>query len=176
MSVQTRITRFLERPAVRNGILVVILFNAILLGLETSRPVMRVAGDLILVLDTACLAVFVTEIILKLIRLSLAVLPQGLEQFRLLHCRDLARARCRRVFGAAGPAHPAAAARRLGRAQPAPGRRRIRHRPARHGIGVHPDDVDLLYRRGDGHEAIRARAFQNGSARSAARAIRCSRS
>ena len=44
----------------------VIIFNAILLGLETSKPVMASFGPLILALDTICLGIFVTEIILKL--------------------------------------------------------------------------------------------------------------
>lgn len=56
---------FLDRPGVRNGIMAVILFNAVLLGLETSPAVMEAAGPLIVALDTACLAVFVLELGLK---------------------------------------------------------------------------------------------------------------
>ncbi len=44
----------------------VIIFNAIILGLETSPAAMAQAGDLILALDAACLAFFVVEILLKL--------------------------------------------------------------------------------------------------------------
>ncbi len=44
----------------------VIIFNAIILGLETSPVTMAQAGDLILALDAACLAFFVVEILLKL--------------------------------------------------------------------------------------------------------------
>ncbi|MCL4675676.1 MAG: ion transporter [Pararhodobacter sp.] len=51
---------------VRNGILAVILFNAVLLGLETSVSAMATAGPLIQVLDAACLAIFVAELALKL--------------------------------------------------------------------------------------------------------------
>ena len=50
----------------RNFILGVILFNAVILGLETSDVAMERAGPLILVLDRACLAVFVIEIAAKL--------------------------------------------------------------------------------------------------------------
>ena len=57
---------WLERPAVRNGIIAVILFNAVILGLETSDVVMAQFGPLILFLDKLCLAVFVVEISLKL--------------------------------------------------------------------------------------------------------------
>ena len=37
--MQTTLTTWLEKPIVRNGIIAVILFNAVLLGLETSKPV-----------------------------------------------------------------------------------------------------------------------------------------
>lgn len=66
MSARATITRFLERSAVRNGVMAVILFNAVLLGLETSPAVMAAAGPLIVALDSACLAVFVVELALKL--------------------------------------------------------------------------------------------------------------
>ena len=66
MTLRARIDHFLKRPSVRNGIIVVILFNAVILGLETSDTVMANAGSLILFLDSACLAIFTAEIILKL--------------------------------------------------------------------------------------------------------------
>jgi voltage-gated sodium channel len=56
---------FLDQPWVRNGIIVVIIFNAILLGMETSDALMSLAGPLILGLDTACLSIFVVELVLK---------------------------------------------------------------------------------------------------------------
>ncbi|MGL4415640.1 ion transporter [Roseinatronobacter monicus] len=56
---------FLDQPWVRNGIIVVIIFNAILLGMETSDTLMAIAGPLILVLDAACLTIFVMELVLK---------------------------------------------------------------------------------------------------------------
>ncbi|MCF3594781.1 ion transporter [Rhodobacteraceae bacterium LMO-12] len=45
----------------------VIAFNAIILGLETSKTVMQASGALIVTLDYICLAIFVVEIALKLI-------------------------------------------------------------------------------------------------------------
>lgn len=57
---------FLDRPSVRYTIMGVILFNAIILGLETSDRVMSTAGGLIVALDTACLAIFVAELAAKL--------------------------------------------------------------------------------------------------------------
>jgi voltage-gated sodium channel len=66
MTVRQRLADLFERPIVHNGILCVILFNAVLLGLETSKTVMATSGGLIRALDTLCLAIFVVEIILKL--------------------------------------------------------------------------------------------------------------
>lgn len=61
------LANWLERPLVRNGIIGVILFNAIILGLETSTQAMAAAGPIILTLDKTCLAIFVVEILLKLV-------------------------------------------------------------------------------------------------------------
>ncbi len=57
---------WLESAPVRNVILGVILFNAAILGLETSAPVMERVGPVVLALDMLCLSVFVAEIALKL--------------------------------------------------------------------------------------------------------------
>ncbi len=58
---------WLDRPRIRQFIIGVIIFNAILLGLETSPEVMDAAGTIILTLDWICLAIFVIEIALKLV-------------------------------------------------------------------------------------------------------------
>ena len=57
---------WLDRPIVTRFIIGVILVNAVVLGLETSKPVMNVAGDIIVTVDRVCLAIFVIEIALKL--------------------------------------------------------------------------------------------------------------
>ena len=64
--MQTTLTTWLEKPIVRNGIIAVILFNAVILGLETSEPIMDRFGALISVLDKLCLAIFVAELAAKL--------------------------------------------------------------------------------------------------------------
>ncbi|WP_420860065.1 ion transporter [Marivivens marinus] len=64
---RSALANWLERPLVRNVIIGVILFNAVILGLETSTQAMAAAGPLILALDSACLAIFVVEIGLKLV-------------------------------------------------------------------------------------------------------------
>ncbi|CAN0601703.1 unnamed protein product, partial [Ectocarpus sp. 12 AP-2014] len=77
LSLRDRVTHILDRPATRNFILGVILFNAILLGLETVKPVMTVAGPLILALDTLCLAIFVAELGAKLFAQRLSFFKSG---------------------------------------------------------------------------------------------------
>jgi len=67
MSLPQKLGLVLESPAVRNFILAVILINAIVLGLETSKSVMDGFGPLIVAIDTICLAIFVVEIAAKLI-------------------------------------------------------------------------------------------------------------
>jgi voltage-gated sodium channel len=66
MNLRARTTNFLNRPWVGRFIIAVIIFNAIILGLETSPTIMAAAGPLILMLDTICLSIFVVEIALKL--------------------------------------------------------------------------------------------------------------
>ncbi len=75
MNFRQRTAAFLDRDLVRNVILGVILFNAVLLGLETSEQAMAQAGPLIVALDATCLSIFVLEIGAKLF-------AQGLGFFR----------------------------------------------------------------------------------------------
>ncbi len=58
---------WLERPLVRNFIIAVIIFNAGVLGLETSPSVVNSSAGLISVLDKICLAIFVVELIAKML-------------------------------------------------------------------------------------------------------------
>ena len=66
LSLRARAGHFVDKTLVQNFILGVILFNAVILGLETSDKVMAQAGPLILQLDKICLTIFVVEIALKL--------------------------------------------------------------------------------------------------------------
>ncbi|GAB5449047.1 ion transporter [Gymnodinialimonas sp.] len=68
--IRTRLAAWLESPLVRNFIVGVIIFNAVILGMETSAPIMAAAGPLILMLDTLCLSIFTIEIALKLFALG----------------------------------------------------------------------------------------------------------
>ncbi len=76
-----RVADWLDRPRVRNFIIAVILFNAVILGMETSAPIMATAGPLILALDKVCLAIFVAEIGAKLFAHRLAFFRSGWNLF-----------------------------------------------------------------------------------------------
>ncbi|MEM1352605.1 MAG: ion transporter [Pseudomonadota bacterium] len=66
MGLREKLDVWLDQRWVVNTVIAVIIFNAILLGLETSPRAMGAAGDLIVSLDKACLTFFVIEILLKL--------------------------------------------------------------------------------------------------------------
>jgi len=65
-TLRARIGAILAKRFTRNLILGVIVFNAIILGMETSETLMARAGGLLSALDTLCLAIFVAEIAAKL--------------------------------------------------------------------------------------------------------------
>ena len=65
--MRQRLDAWLEQPWVGNFIIGVIILNAVVLGLETSKQAMSLYGELILAIDAACLAIFVAEIVAKLI-------------------------------------------------------------------------------------------------------------
>ncbi|MFT7594264.1 MAG: voltage-gated sodium channel [Paracoccaceae bacterium] len=56
---------FVERKAVTNSILGVIIFNAITLGMSTSGVIMAEIGGLLNVIDRLVLGIFVAELLLK---------------------------------------------------------------------------------------------------------------
>jgi voltage-gated sodium channel len=58
--------RLVEAPSFRHAILGLIVVNAAILGLETSPTAMAAAGDLLLAIDRAILAVFVAELGLRI--------------------------------------------------------------------------------------------------------------
>ncbi len=66
MTIRQKIGDWLDQPWVRNGIIAVIIFNAILLGMETSDPIMDRTGPMIPALDSLCLSIFVIELTLKM--------------------------------------------------------------------------------------------------------------
>ncbi len=75
MPSRAEIDAFLDRPKVTRFLIAVILLNAVILGLETFPAIMDRAGDLLITLDRACLAIFVAELTARLY-------AQGLRFFR----------------------------------------------------------------------------------------------
>ena len=66
LPAQTHIAAILNTRWFQNAIMALILFNAGILGLETSPTAMDAAGPIITTLDRLCLSIFVIEIMLKL--------------------------------------------------------------------------------------------------------------
>jgi len=75
--MRAQLSKFLERPFTQNFIMGVILFNAVILGLETSDSVMTHIGGLITFLDGLCLTIFTVEIIAKIYARGLSFFKSG---------------------------------------------------------------------------------------------------
>ncbi len=84
LSSREKVGLFMDQAWVRNGIIGVILFNAVILGMETSYSLMDAAGPLIIALDTACLTIFVIEIALKLYARRFSFFRSGWNVFDFL--------------------------------------------------------------------------------------------
>jgi voltage-gated sodium channel len=81
MGFRDRLTALLERSAVRNFIIGVIILNAVVLGMETSTVVMESYGTVILAIDRICLAIFVAELLAKLVAYRLRFFRDGWNVF-----------------------------------------------------------------------------------------------
>jgi len=67
MALRQKIGGIVEAPAVQNAIMGLIVFNAITLGLETSPTIYENYGWLLQIMDRLVLAIFVIELLAKLI-------------------------------------------------------------------------------------------------------------
>lgn len=65
ITLQEKACAFVERDAVKNAILGVIIFNAITLGMSTSQVITDQIGGLLNVVDRIVLGIFVVELLLK---------------------------------------------------------------------------------------------------------------
>lgn len=84
MSTIEKLGTFVESRKVQNCIIWLIVFNAILLGLETSPSIMADFGPAISAIDHAILAVFVAELLAKLTYRRLAFFRDGWNWFDLV--------------------------------------------------------------------------------------------
>lgn len=62
-----KLKKFVEGRVFQTIILVVIIINSIVLGLQTSKPINEAIGGILTAIDTACLVVFIIEMLLKMI-------------------------------------------------------------------------------------------------------------
>jgi len=65
-NIRNRLKEFMESPVVQNVIIALIVINAVILGLETSKNIMSQAGRLLITVDKIILAIFVVEIAIRL--------------------------------------------------------------------------------------------------------------
>lgn len=63
---RSRLERVIERQAVQRTVLLLIVVNAVILGMQTSESVVAQWGDILHLLDTIILAVFVAEILARI--------------------------------------------------------------------------------------------------------------
>ncbi|MGB3278340.1 MAG: ion transporter [Pseudorhodobacter sp.] len=84
MIFRQRVAHWISRPATQKFITGVIMFNAVLLGLDTSETVMSKVGPVVGSLDTICLIIFIIEILLKLFALDFRFFRSGWNIFDAL--------------------------------------------------------------------------------------------
>lgn len=79
-----RLAMVIESGPATRAVVAVILANAVLMGLETHAPLMASHGELIRLLDTLCLVVFVVELVIKLAAYQGVFFRSGWRVFDLL--------------------------------------------------------------------------------------------
>ena len=79
--MRERLNTWIESRTASNFIIGVILFNAVLLGMETSPEIMALYGPTILFLDSVCLGIFIIEISLKIIGRGIGFFRSGWNLF-----------------------------------------------------------------------------------------------
>jgi len=84
LTLQDKARDFVERDAVKNTILGVIIFNAITLGMSTSQSIMDQIGGILTVLDRVVLGIFVVELLLKFFAYRMAFFKNAWNIFDLL--------------------------------------------------------------------------------------------
>ncbi len=62
-----RMAKWVESKKVQGFVIAVILLNALILGLETSKSAMESFGTVLIVIDKLCLGIFIVELVVKMI-------------------------------------------------------------------------------------------------------------
>ena len=79
-----RLARWVESGRIQAIVIAVIIFNAIILGLETSRTAMDSFGGILIALDKICLGVFLVELAVKMFCYRTSFFRSGWNVFDLL--------------------------------------------------------------------------------------------
>ncbi|MFT6179308.1 MAG: voltage-gated sodium channel [Paracoccaceae bacterium] len=76
-----QVAGFVDSPRIHNFVIGVIIFNAIILGLETSLDLMASHGGFLKALDKICLVIFVVELLLRMAAHRFAFFKDGWNVF-----------------------------------------------------------------------------------------------
>jgi voltage-gated sodium channel len=79
-----KLAAWVESSSIQRFIVGVIVFNAIILGLETDKAMMDQYGRILIILDKICLAIFVTELVLKFLAYRLHFFRSSWNVFDLI--------------------------------------------------------------------------------------------
>ncbi|MEM9236080.1 MAG: ion transporter [Verrucomicrobiota bacterium] len=82
--LRLQLAEFIDSTLIQRVVVAVIVVNAIILGLETSPALMERYGSLLVLLDKACLLVFVVELVIKVIAYRSLFWRSGWNIFDLL--------------------------------------------------------------------------------------------
>ena len=78
---RARLGRWVESPAIRNAITLIIVFNAVILGMETSVTLRNAIGEELALVNHVVLIVFVLEILIKLLAFDFRFFRSGWNNF-----------------------------------------------------------------------------------------------
>ncbi len=79
-----KVKTLVESAWFQNAILIVIAFNSVIMGLQTSPEIEAAIGPVLMVLDYICLGIFIIEIILKLFAYGIKFFTDGWNWFDLI--------------------------------------------------------------------------------------------
>lgn len=79
-----KLKSFVESTPFQNAILIVILINSVIMGLQTSERIVSAIGPVLTVLDNICLGIFIAELLLKIVTYGLKFFVDGWNWFDLI--------------------------------------------------------------------------------------------
>lgn len=79
-----KVREFVEKTWFQNFILAVILFNSIIMGMQTSKTLEANIGNILTILDYICLGIFIVELLLKFMAYGIKFFTSGWNIFDLI--------------------------------------------------------------------------------------------